>query len=222
MRLAEGDIDPVRQVLWQLQAALGDELCSVATSNGSNPVEERVRRSDTARVNYVVTIEMLVVETMLPFDESLAASSLVSGDPYLKKEERIHILTACGLSDGVKPGTEGVLDDSCRPDHDGTTGSPACPLGNGHLNNRTSQQPPRADGGEGQNRQVRNDNLVNGVFSSMLLSTRLHMVFGIGAAGLGALAAFRNRHSLWRATRTATVLAARTAVDMGNFIVGSS
>lgn len=227
LRLAGGEIDLVRQVLWQLRVALGDELRSVATSSDSISVEERVRRSDKARTNYVVTMEMLIVETMLPFGESPEASSLVSGDPYLNKEEEIHILTACGLSageDGVKSGTEGALDGNpttCQHEHDGTAGSAACPLGNGHLTSRTSQQPPGVDG-EGQSRPVPNSNYFNGMFSDWTLETRLQVVVGISAAGLGALAAFRNRQSLWRATRSATVLVKRTAVDLGNFIVGSS
>lgn len=207
-------------MLWQLRDTLVEELHrAAATANGTGAGGE------VARTNYFQATEMLVVQIMLNCRQFDEARSLVSSDPYLGQLDKSQLLKACDES---------------------TVRSRECPLraAGGASGAKDADRPCTHQGARqaGQNQssglvspgdlERPTDNATDGHQGSVQKffsevgdwtpEARLQMAVGVGAAGLAAYAACRNRHHLWRAARDAAGVAIRTAGDIGAFIVGSS
>eukprot|EP00903_Cladosiphon_okamuranus_P009576 g9118.t1 len=255
LRLAGGEFELVRRVLWQLRAALGEELLHCATTTaadnkiqGDTPHDSHgttTTATSSALANYSEATEMLVVQIMLPCGESGEASALVSNDRFLGANDKSRLLRACELSaartpsDARESGTPaGGADATARatttPALSGNDSSQSYPWG---ARRAASGRPerdrhtgfgehfdPPPDHGAGRH-GPQEQGPVQKFFSDVSDWTpeaRIQLVVGAGAAGLAAYAAMRNRDSLLRAARGAASAAARTAGDIGAFIVGSS
>ena len=259
LRLAGGEFELVRRVLWQLRDALGKELlhCTTTTAADNNNNSSRgtphgshgvtATSAAAALANYSEATEMLAVQIMLPCGESGEASALVANDRYLGANDKGRLLKACELSaartqeEVGEPGTRvdgagrattratssrasGGGNGNSQP-HPGSAGRAASgrPEGDGHARFGEHFDPP--DPGAGRRGPEEQQGPVQKFFSDVSDWTpeaRIQLVVGAGAAGLAAYAALRNRDSLWRAARGAASAAARTAGDIGAFIVGSS
>lgn len=202
----------------------------------------------TALANYLEATEMLVVQIMLPCGESSEASALVSNDGYLGAKDRGRLLRVCerssavrtaeeearesgtlaaggGVAAGLAAGTPASSSNgnsqpypgsarraaSGRPERDGRTG----------FGGRFDPPPDHSSAGRGRQQQGPVQKFFSNV-SDWTPEARIQLVAGAGAAGLAAYAALRNRDSLLRAARGAASVAARTAGDIGAFVVGSS
>lgn len=220
LRLARGEIDLVHGVLWQLRAALGEDLHR-ATTAIARPAAETGK---TTRANYSETMEMLVVQTLLPSTDWTEASSLVSSDPHLGQNEKKQLLKACALTASQAGEPElGAAEGEGRPSlsgrsYRGSAQAPRGAQGNGHAAPDNREPPPR---NERQGHEGPVQKLLSNV-SDLTPGARVQLVMGVGAAGLAVYATCRNRESLWRAVRKAAELARRTAGDVGTFVVGSS
>lgn len=241
----------MRRVLWQLRASLGEELLHRTTTTTADNNHGTTRSRDgavatsTALANYLEATEMLVVQIMLPCAESGEALALVSNDRYLGANDRGRLLKACELAAARTP--EGARESGTRAGGAGAAGRAASTRASGNDDSQSypesarraaSGRPEREDGhsrsGEhfdpppehGEARQGgQQQGPVQKFFSDVSEWTpeaRIQLVVGAGAAGLAAYAALRNRGSLLRAARGAASVAARTAGDIGAFIVGSS
>ncbi|CAM9778596.1 unnamed protein product [Hapterophycus canaliculatus] len=234
LRLAGGEFELVRRVLWQLRAALANELQhrTLATTACTGRA--------AALANYSEATEMLIVQVMLPCGETPEASALVSNDAHLGPKERDQLLQACKVSsihsnhgERQSQPTEGggtirdtssaaiTGDGSSRPGVRGRGAATGGPWREDHTaaENFEPQHDSPARHRQGQ----------QGVMQKLFCSVsdwtpeaRIQLVVGAGAAGLAAYATLRNRDSLWRAARSAAGVAVRTAGDIGGFIVGSS
>lgn len=223
LRLASGEFEIVRKVLWKLRAALGDELHRVtSTRNSSLGANSEV----VAQANYVEATETLVVQVMLPRGEFAEALTLVSSDPYLRQNEKAQLLEACELSasrqvelepgSGGDAGVVGTPSRYGRCHSAGRTAGGAQGWGNSMPDNVESPSHTTRHGEQGPLQKF------FGGVSDWTPEARLQLVFSAGAAGLAAYAACRHRGSLWRAVRGAAGLAGKTAGDIGTFIVGTS
>ena len=242
----------MRRVLWQLRAALGEELLhrtTTTTADNSQGIarsreSEIATATSTVLANYLEATEMLVVQIMLLCEESGEASALVSNDRYLETNDKGRLLKACEVSAARTP--EEARDPGIRAGGAGPAGrasNPASGTGDsqsyrGRARRAASGRPER-DGqsrfGESfdpppdhaaarrgpQQQQGPVQKFLSDV-SEWTPEARIQLVVGAGAAGLAAYAALRNRGSLLRAARGAASVAARTAGDIGAFIVGSS
>lgn len=240
----------MRRVLWQLRAALGEELLHCASTTAADNNNQggtphgshrtTAKATSTALANYLEATEMLVVQIMLPCGESGEASALVSNDRYLRANHKGRLLRACELSaartpsDARESGTPAGGAGATR--RSSTTPSPG---GNGSWQSyagrarRAASGRPERDGhtrfGDPDHGAGRHGPQEQGPVqkffpdvSDWTPEARIQLVVGAGAAGLAAYAALRNRGSLLRAARGAASAAARTAGDIGAFIVGSS
>ncbi|CAN0192776.1 unnamed protein product [Ectocarpus sp. 8 AP-2014] len=252
LRLAGGELGLVRRFLWQLRAVLGEEVrrCAPAVTANNNDFERADSRAVTPAVaNYSEATEMLVVQIMVPCGEFTEAVALVSGDAHLIPKDKSQLLKACeqsasgreressaeagqGTTGNVSittPGSRspcgrgGPSHSSYREDYRAeTTGGP-------HRDGRTrldrSSSPDELGAAFCHQQRQQEQSPLQKFFSNVSDWTpeaRVQLVVGAGAAGLAAYAALRNRDSLWRAARSAAGVAARTAGDVGAFIVGSS
>lgn len=246
LRLAGGEIELVRRVLWQLTAALGQDATTTANSNSQRVGDstDSSARREIALANYLEATEMLVVQIMLPCGESTEASAIVSNDTHLRAKDKVRLLKECELSTIRTVGEDesGIATRGGAARNASSTG--ATGSGDSHSHRRGARR--AATGGLESNGHTRFDRLEpptddsssstaqNGeqqqgsvlkFFADVADWTpeaRIQLVVGAGAAGLAAYAALRNRDSLWRAARSAVGVAARTAGDIGGFIVGSS
>lgn len=235
LRLAGGEFELVRRVLWQLREALANEL-----QHRTSLITTGDTRRTAALANYTEATEMLVLQVMLPCGECGQASALVSDDAYLAPKARGELLRACEAStlhshgeDGLGPTADGsatrntsggaTASDGGHPARARrrtvATGEPR----HGYHTSAESFDPPPDDGAArfSQHQQGAVQKLLSSV-SDWTPEARIQLVVGAGAAGLAAYATLRNRDSLWRAARNAAGVAVRTAGDIGGFIVGSS
>lgn len=162
---------------------------------------------------------MLILQVMLPHGESVAASTLLVNDVFLGRKEKGQLLRSCELfacrmadrdADRRPPGGQ-----SSQPS-DRTAGETS--QGVGILAPASHDVPVETTPQE-------EDGPVHKFFSGVsdwTPESRLQLVVGAGAAGLAAYAACRNRHSLWRAVRSAAGFARATVGGIGAFIVGSA
>lgn len=226
LRLAGGEVDLVRRVLWQLRAALGEEQRGKTTSGSTVIPDEPGGSTASARANYAETTNMLVVQVMLPDGEIPEASALITNDPYLQHEEKAQLLKACGLSANTTGDLESV-----------SGGGSAATGGRRQAANGCSfRTTGRSASSTVDSEHAHGEALVDGVereepgqvnkffanISDWSPEARLQVVVGVGTAGLAVYAACRNRQSVWRMARNAVGLARRTAGDVGMFIVGSA
>eukprot|EP00752_Nemacystus_decipiens_P010193 g9083.t1 len=249
LRLTGGEFELVRRVLWQLRAALGEELLRRTTTTAADNNQGTARRRDgaagasTALTNYSEATEMLVTQIMLPCGESAEASALVSNDRYLGANDKRRLLKVCNQSAARAP--EAAREADTRTGGAGVGGraagtptsvngdSQAC-LGivrrgisgrsetdGQRFGGRFDSPPDHGAAGHGRQQQGPVQKFFSDV-SEWTPEARIQLVVGAGAAGLAAYAALRNRGSLLRAARKAASVAARTAGDIGAFIVGSS
>lgn len=195
-----------------------------------------------ALANYSEATEMLVVQIMLPCGEFSEASSLVSDDTHLGAKDKSRLLKACeqaaaratreerGSSAGA--GAE-VAARRAPEDPDSSSGrsrSDRWRAGGASL------RPPEIGGdaltvnfestpGDGREAQHAQQGPVQKFFSEVsdwTSEARIQAAIGAGAAALAIYAAVRNRGPLGRAARGAAGLAARTAGEIGSFVVGAS
>lgn len=232
----------MRRVLWQLRAALAEELlhCTATpnarnSNNGTAHSSHGSTASPAALANYSEATEMLVVQTMLPCGESSEALALVSNDRYLGMEDKGRLLKVCELSaarapheareSGTLAGGEGATEHavSTPASRNGHSGSARRAASGRPERGRENFDPPPDHGAAryGPRQQGPVQKFFSDV-SDWTPEARIQLVVGAGAAGLAAYAALRNRDSLLRAARSAASVAARTAGDVGAFIVGSS
>lgn len=250
LRLAGGEIELVRGVLWQLKAALGQELLrrAISTANANNQGagdsnDTSSAPREIALANYLEATELLVVQIMLPCGESTEASVLVSKDTHLRAKDKIRLLKECELSairtvggdesdiatvGGAVRGTSSnrAAGSGDSHSHQGRARRAATggPDNLGHTRFDSLEPLPDGSSSTAQHEQQQQGSVLK-LFShasDWTPEARIQLVVGAGVAGLAAYAALRNRDSLWRATRTAVGVAARTAGDIGAFIVGSS
>lgn len=242
----------MRRVLWQLRAALGEELLHYSTTttavennHGAAPGSHGAAATSTALANYSEATEMLVVQVMLPCGEPGEASALVSNDRHLEAKEKGRLLRACEMSaartpeearaSGALAGAGGAAGRAASTPTPGDYNSQPYPGGarqamsgrperDGHTRFGAHFDPPPDHHGAPRHRPQQ-QGPVQRFFSDVSDWTpeaRIQLVVGAGAAGLAAYAALRNRDSLLRAAGRAASAAARTAGDIGAFIVGSS
>lgn len=231
LRLAGGEFELVRRVLWQLRAALANELQHLALADTDRTA---------ALANYSEATEMLVLQVMLPCGELTEASALVSNDAHLGRKEKGQLFRACEASAPRLNGerrSEPVIGagvarntSSAATNGDGSAfhgvGGRAAARGRPQRGNHTTAGniEPSTDDDAARHRQHQ-QGAVQNFFSSVSDWTpeaRIQLVVGAGAASLAAYATLRNRESLWRAARSAAGVAVRTAGDIGGFIVGAS
>lgn len=225
LRLAGGEVDLVRRVLWPLRAELSktQQRFSVAREDRSEGKREldQHHNINTARTNYAEVMGTLIVQIMLPSGESADALSLVTSDPHLELKQKSLLMETCAASaatrsrelkprDGSGPIDGRYSSESNRGDVGGQPG--AQELAASHEREGPAEQTMRPVGSAGS--------LFSG-FSELTPEARIVFLFAAGAAGLATYAACRRRQSLWRAVRNAAGLARRTAGDLGTFIVGS-
>lgn len=248
LRLARGEVELVRRVLWKLRAVLAELLLRTKTTTNANNLwagdsnGSSATTQATTLANYSEATEMLVVQIMLPCGESTEASALVSNDTHLGTNDRIRLLKECELS-MIRTGGEHESDIAPRGDGERTAGRTHA-HGSGDAHSRQGRTRRASTGGSENDGRTRFEGLepspddrstarhgqqqqgpVHKFFSDVSGWTpeaRIQLVVGAGAAGLAAYAALRNRGSLWRAARSAIDVAARTAGDIGGFIVGSA
>ncbi|CAN0559755.1 unnamed protein product, partial [Ectocarpus sp. 12 AP-2014] len=252
LRLAGGELELVRRILWQLRAVLGEEVrrCTPAITANNSDFERADSRAVTPAVaNYSEATEMLVVQIMVPCGEFTEAVAVVSSDAYLSPKDKSQLLKSC---EHYAPGRER---ESSAAAGQGTTGnasntaphsrSPCGRSGPSHSSYREDYGEettggPQRDGPTRLEHSSSSDEVGAAFYhqqrqeeqsplqkffsdvSDWTPEARVQLVVGAGAAGLAAYAALRNRDSLWRAARSAVGVAARTAGDVGAFLVGSS
>ncbi|CAM9583825.1 unnamed protein product [Ectocarpus sp. 4 AP-2014] len=252
LRLAGGELELVQRILWQLRAVLGEEVrrCTPTVIANNSDFQRANSRAETpALANYSEATEMLVVQIMVPCGEFTEAVALVSSDDYLSPKDKSQLLKACEQSASERERELGAAaGEGATGNASNTPGRTRSPCGRGgppHLSYRGDYREetmggPQRDGhtrlenisspGElgaafcHQQRQQEQSPLQKffSDVSDWTPEARVQLVVGAGAAGLAAYAALRNRDSLWRAARSAALVAARTAGDVGAFIVGSS
>lgn len=242
----------VRRILWQLREVLGEEVlrCTPAVPANNSGFERADSRAATPAVaNYSEATEMLVVQIMVPCGEFTEAVALVSSDAYLSPKDKSQLLKACeqcGSETETESGAaagQGVTgnasntpagsrspcgrDGPSRSSYGGdyreeTTGGPQR---DGRTRLEHASSPDELGVAFCHQQRQQEQSSLQKFFSDVSDWTpeaRVQLVVGAGAAGLAAYAALRNRDSLWRAARSAAGVAARTAGDVGAFIVGSS
>lgn len=185
---------------------------------------------------------MLVVQIMLPCGEFSEASSLVSDDAHLGTEGKSRLLKACEQSairaaqeerdSGAGAGAgvaatrtpEAPDADNCRSrlDRRRARGAPSGRPEIGGNARSTDFESEPDDSREAQHSQQGPVQKFFSDVSDWTPEARIQVAIGAGAAGLAIYAAFRNRGSLRRAARSAASLAARTAGEIGAFVVGAS
>lgn len=240
----------MRRVLWQLRAALGEELlhCTTTTTGDNNQGTAHSNRgataTSTALANYSEAMEMLVLQIMLPSGESSEASALVSNDTYLGAKDKGRLLKECELSavrTAEEAGASGTLaggggtagratttpasSNGSSQSYPGSSRRAASgrPERDGHTRfGERSDPPPDHSAADHAHQELGPVQKFFLDVSDWTPEARIQLVVGAGAAGLAAYAALRNRDSLVRAARSAASVAARTAGDIGAFIVGSS
>ncbi|CBJ31739.1 expressed unknown protein [Ectocarpus siliculosus] len=252
LRLAGGELELVRRILWQLRAELGEEVrrCTPAVTANNSDFERAHSGAVTPAVaNYSEATEMLVVQIMVPCGEFTEAEALVSSDAYLSPKDKSQLLKACEQSASERERESGAATGEGSTGNASNTASGSrSPCGRGGPSHSSYREDYREETKGGPQRDGRTrlehssspDELgaafchqqrqqqqspLQKFFSDVSDWTpeaRVQLVVGAGAAGLAAYAALRNRDSLWRAARNAAGVAARTAGDVGAFIVGSS
>ena len=106
------------------------------------------------------------------------------------------------------PGRPGAADRNAR-----SANFESAPDGSGEAGHVQRQQ---------QQRQGPVQKFFSGVVSDWTPEARIQAAIGAGAAGLAIYVAMRNRGSLRRAASSAASLAARTAGEIGAFVVGAA
>lgn len=237
----------VRRILWQLRAVLGEEVrrCTPAVTADNNDFERADSRAVTPAVaNYSEATEMLVVQIMVPCGEFTEAVALVSSDAYLSPKDKSQLLEACEHSSSERERESGAAAGEGKTGNAGSR-SP-CDRGGSSHSSAWGDYGEESTGGPQRDERTRLEHSsspdeIGAPFchqqrqqersplqkffsdvSNWTPEARVQLVVGAGAAGLAAYAALRNRGSLWRAARSAAGVAARTAGDVGAFIVGSS
>ncbi|CAB1104423.1 unnamed protein product [Ectocarpus sp. CCAP 1310/34] len=252
LRLAGGELELVRKNLSQLRAVLGEEVrrCTpTVTANNSDFQRADSRAVTQALANYSEATEMLVVQILVPCGEFTEAVALVSSDDYLSPKDKSQLLKACEQSASERERESGALaGEGATGNASNTPARSRSPCGRGgplHSSYRGDCREETA-GGPQRDRRTRLENLsspdaLGAAFcrqqrqqqqsplqkffsdvSDWTPEARVQLAVRAGAAGLAAYAALRNRDSLWRAARSVAGVAARTAGDVGAFIVGSS
>lgn len=231
MRLAGGEVDLVRGVLCSLRSELGKELQRLSLSRDDpSEIKERTLQEKhghyaAAHANYCEATETLVAQVMLPGGDAADALSLVASDPHLGPKPSGRLIAMCQASAATTPARQ-----------------PDAGEGHGSIHDRNSRGRNRGRAQGGSNRHsvahdrldtpelgedTRGRTLAGGHSSDIAWKqwapeSRVRFLVAAGAAGLAAYVACRRRDSLWRAVRSASGLAMRTAGDIGTFIVGAS